>query len=99
MGNCHASSYVYIGVALLASNCSLTKVVVYHIPWYGTVALVSSSTYVYMGLSVSCRNFHALQLPYNAVSSPVTQPLLVVPRRQDWGVVSPQGKADLYKLI
>ena len=72
---------------------------IYHIPWYGTVALVSSSTYVYMGLSVSCRNFHALQLPYNAVSSPVTQPLLVVPRRQDWGVVSPQGKADLYKLI
>ena len=78
MGNRPYSSYVYIGVALLASNCSLTKVVVYHIPWYGRVALVSSSTYVYMGLSVSCRNFHALQLPYNAVSSPVTQPLLVV---------------------
>ena len=33
MGNCPYSSYVYIGVALLASNCSLTKVVVYHITY------------------------------------------------------------------
>ena len=38
-----------------------------------------ASTYVYMGLSVSCRNFPTLQLPYNVVSSPsLTQPLLVV---------------------